>query len=291
MAFDQSTRNRLQRFVNDARSLLDEEFTRQLQNDYGMDPKSGEVAELAKLRHLDDARGDRPDPARHAGALPARPSRRGADAEAQVLDRIVREQAFTVLNRLAALRMAEARGLLIESVGNGYQAKGFQLYARLAGTGLGETGDAYRIYLFSVFDELAARPARPVRPLLAAGPAVPARGGAAAGAGADQRRRDRAAVGRGRDHRLDLPVLQLQGRAQGDARCQPGAAQQPRAGGAQPVLHAALRGGVPGRQHAGAALVQRDRRADRPARALPVPAGEARRGARRRPPSCATRAP
>ena len=60
-----------------------------------------------------------------------------------------------MLNRLAALRMAEARGLLIESVGNGYQAKGFQLYARLAGSGLGETGDAYRVYLFSVFDELA----------------------------------------------------------------------------------------------------------------------------------------
>jgi hypothetical protein len=56
----------------------------------------------------------------------------------------VRKQAFTVLNRLAALRMAEARGLLMEAVGNGYQAKGFQLYTRLAGTGLGETGDAYR---------------------------------------------------------------------------------------------------------------------------------------------------
>jgi hypothetical protein len=72
-----------------------------------------------------------------------------------VVERIAREQAFTVLNRLAALRMAEARGILIESVGNGYQAKGFQLYARLAATALGETGDAYRVYLFSVFDELA----------------------------------------------------------------------------------------------------------------------------------------
>ena len=57
--------------------------------------------------------------------------------------------------RLAALRMAEARGLLLESVGAGYNSKGFQLYARLAGTGLGETGDAYRCYLFSVFDEFS----------------------------------------------------------------------------------------------------------------------------------------
>lgn len=152
MAFDQTTRNRLQRFVNDARRVLEEEFTRQLQNDYGMDPNAGSVTELANLRHINDAQRESArilrDTLAHYCA--------GGDMDAkQGLDRIVREQAFTVLNRLAALRMAEARGLLIESVGNGFQAKGFQLYARLAGTGLGETGDAYRTYLFSVFDELS----------------------------------------------------------------------------------------------------------------------------------------
>ena len=156
MAFDQSTRNRLQRFVNEARNLLTEEFTRQLQRDYGMDPKTGEVADIAKLSDLDDTRLETAKVLRQVFAhYRATESGGGRSAEAQVLDRIVREQAFTVLNRLAALRLAEARGLLIESVGNGYQAKGFQLYARLAGTGLGETGDAYRTYLFSVFDELA----------------------------------------------------------------------------------------------------------------------------------------
>jgi hypothetical protein len=60
-----------------------------------------------------------------------------------------------VLNRLCAIRMAEARGIVIESIGNGYNSKGFQLYARLAGTSLGETGAAYRCYLFSLFDEFA----------------------------------------------------------------------------------------------------------------------------------------
>ena len=152
MAFDQTTRNRLQRFVNDARRVLEEEFTRQLQNDYGMDPNAGTVTELASLRHINEAQRESArilrDTLAHYCA--------GGDMDArQGLDRIVREQAFTVLNRLAALRMAEARGLLVESVGNGFQATGFQLYARLAGTGLGETGDAYRVYLFSVFDELA----------------------------------------------------------------------------------------------------------------------------------------
>ena len=152
MAFDQTTRNRLQRFVNDVRRVLEEEFTRQLQNDYGMDPNAGTVAELASLRHINDAQRET---ARILRDTLAHYTASGDMNAAQGLDRIVREQAFTVLNRLAALRMAEARGLLVESVGNGFQAKGFQLYARLAGTGLGETGDAYRVYLFSVFDELA----------------------------------------------------------------------------------------------------------------------------------------
>lgn len=152
MAFDQITRNRLQRFVNDARRVLEEEFTRQLQNDYGMDPITGAIAALASLKHINDAQRET---ARILRDTLAHYTASGEMNASQGLDRIVREQAFTVLNRLAALRMAEARGLLVESVGNGFQAKGFQLYARLSGAGLGETGDAYRTYLFSVFDELS----------------------------------------------------------------------------------------------------------------------------------------
>lgn len=52
MVFDQQTRNRLQRFVNDERSLLTEEFTRQLQQEYGLNPVADEVANLSKLGHL-----------------------------------------------------------------------------------------------------------------------------------------------------------------------------------------------------------------------------------------------
>ena len=146
MAFDQSTRNRLQRFVSDARALLTEEFTRQLQHDYGMNPATGEVAELATLTHLDDTRRETArllhDTMAHY--LATAPS----GGKKEVLERIVREQAFSALNRLAALRMMEARGYLIESVSKGYQSRGFQLYQRLAGSALGETGDAYRCYLY-----------------------------------------------------------------------------------------------------------------------------------------------
>ena len=67
----------------------------------------------------------------------------------------MREQAFTVLNRLAALRLMEARGILLESVARGYQSKAFQLYQRVAGAALGETGEAYRVFLFSLCDMFA----------------------------------------------------------------------------------------------------------------------------------------
>ncbi len=152
MPFDQSTRGRLQHFVNDARVLLEEEFTRQLQNDFGLDPVSGTITPLQNLRHLNDAQRETArilrDTLAHYCASQETNSQEG-------LARIVREQSFTVLNRLAALRMAEARGLLIESIGNSYQAKGFQLYSKLVGTGFGETGDAYRVYIFSICDEVA----------------------------------------------------------------------------------------------------------------------------------------
>jgi hypothetical protein len=157
MAFDDSTRNRLNGVVGSARDLLVAEFTWQLNQTYGLDPATGAVTDLDKLGHLDDQRLEtarilREIMAHYLGAV-VTPS---AKQRAQVLDRILREQAFTVLNRLAALRLMEARGILIESVAKGYRSKAFQLYRQVAGTALGETGDTYRIFLFSLFDMFAA---------------------------------------------------------------------------------------------------------------------------------------
>ena len=54
MAFDQSTRGRLQKLVNSCRGLLSDEFSIQIQQTYGLDPKTGEVTPMARLTHLDD---------------------------------------------------------------------------------------------------------------------------------------------------------------------------------------------------------------------------------------------
>jgi type I restriction-modification system DNA methylase subunit len=157
MAFDDVTRARLQRFVGAARALLTEEFARQLQQDYGLDASTGDVAALDSLADHDDRRLETARILREIieHYLAAEMATR-REARRDVLDRIVREQAFTILNRLAALRMMEARGILIESVAKGYQSRGFQLYQRIANGALGETGEAYRCFLFSVFDAFAA---------------------------------------------------------------------------------------------------------------------------------------
>jgi len=160
MAFDQTTRNRLQKFVSDARKLLSEEFTQQLQNTYGLDPSTGTIAELQSLPSLSPTEQQTAKLIRDTLDHYLAASHKGNAQNDKVLviaalERIVREQAFTILNRLAALRMAEARQFVMESVSQGYQSKGFQLYQRIAGSSLGETGQAYQIYLYSVFDELS----------------------------------------------------------------------------------------------------------------------------------------
>lgn len=157
MAFDQTTRNRLQSFVSKARAILSEEFTRQLQATYGLDPKQGTIAEVESLTHLDNYQLQTAhtlrDTVQHYMTTTAAKNQK--EQVKLVLERIVREQAFTVLNRLAALRMAEARGFLLESIGSGYSSKGFQLYQMLENGGHGETGEAYRNYLFGLFDEFS----------------------------------------------------------------------------------------------------------------------------------------
>jgi hypothetical protein len=156
MAFDDAIRGRLQKFVGDARTLLTTEFTNQFQQDYGLDPESGDVASLDALK-LDDQRLETARILRQifdhylASALS-----QSGEVRKAVLGRMVREQAFTTLNRLAALRMMEARGLVMECVAKGYQSKAFQLYQRVAGSALGETGDAYHVFMLSLCDLYSA---------------------------------------------------------------------------------------------------------------------------------------
>ena len=153
MAFDQASRNRLQHFVSESRDLLREEFSRQLESVYGIDPGSGMISELESLVGLTDTEFETArilrDTIQHyrSSSTPTSAS--------EAADRVIREQAFTVLNRLSALRMAEVRGFIVECVGKGTQSSGFQMYVRLSGGAIGEQMEAYRSYLFGILDEFS----------------------------------------------------------------------------------------------------------------------------------------
>ncbi|MEC8160554.1 MAG: SAM-dependent methyltransferase [Planctomycetota bacterium] len=156
MGFDNATRNRLATFVGKTRSRLSQEFTQQLQAVYGMDPTNGSIAEFAALTCSSQEREIAlvlRDIFHHYLALETKSD---LPTRIAVLDRMVREQAFTVLNRLCALRMAEARGLLYESLAKGPQSQGFsEGYSRIAGASFGGQGESYAMYLKSLFDEFA----------------------------------------------------------------------------------------------------------------------------------------
>lgn len=154
MPFDTQTRNRLARFVTEGRELLADEFAQQLQSIYGV-TNGGVVTPLTDLNDLGEEQQALAELLRDRLEYLKASSSTERNPAAAAVGRLKREQAFTVLNRLAAIRMAERRGFIVESVGRAYQSKGFQVYSQVAGGGLGETYHRYRQYLFCLFDELS----------------------------------------------------------------------------------------------------------------------------------------
>lgn len=158
MAFDQSTRNLLANLVAECRRLLSAEFTANLQELYGIQP-TGEVADIGGLAQLTDEQRDVARLLRERithiqiglTATGAKPEAAARDA----VQRVIREQAFTVLNRLAALRLCEERGLVLECVRQGVNSEGFLLFRQSAGNALGDSHETYVTYLHCLFDGFA----------------------------------------------------------------------------------------------------------------------------------------
>jgi len=154
MAFDSQTRNALAKLTADARALLVEEFSRQLQTIYGIQP-TGQISDIGSLGHLDDEQRAVAQVLRDRIDHLAAGNRKDKKTVGDAVSRLIREQSFTVLNRFAALRMCEERGIVQQCVGAEVRSKGFQVFLQTAGSGLGEQYDRYRTYLFCIFDEIA----------------------------------------------------------------------------------------------------------------------------------------
>ena len=155
MSFDKDTRNLLAKTVAACRRRLIEDVTDQLRGVFGLHP-DGTVLPLDKLTHLSP---DQNSAARHLRDLldhyTAGAAGKDSDRRKAAYERMVLEISFTVLNRLAALRLCEERGLVVECVRKGTTSAGFQMFERISGGALGGRYDTYRVFLECLFDELA----------------------------------------------------------------------------------------------------------------------------------------
>ena len=154
---EQATRNKLRNVVTQCRKLLEESIAQELEGQFGIHAgKKGavQVEDEARMSHLSEEdqqyRRDLLDHFEHIQARGFKPQ--------DALDQLIREIAFTHLNRLCAYKMMEARDVYVggqkfrEAVSRGINSNGFKFYLadhpddeRLFNTGQQE--QAYRHFL------------------------------------------------------------------------------------------------------------------------------------------------
>lgn len=145
---DRPTRNRIQRATQDARRILEQEYSELLEGTYDILPDGRVPPEPGE--HLTDQQ--RITRQKLVAAVAHR--RAGGERAAEAVAGYVREAAFTTLNRFVALKMLEARDLVQQCVSRGSQSTGFKEFCGLA-PGLAALLDhGYRLYIESLFDEI-----------------------------------------------------------------------------------------------------------------------------------------
>lgn len=147
---DKTTRNAIERATQQARKLLDEDFSSQLEGTFDV-LRSGVIAQAGGA-HLSTRQQFQRD---KIVAAIAHKRAAGTTAVEAVTD-YVRDAAFTTLNRFVALKMLEARQLVQECISKGEQSSGFKEFCGMApGVGLLPDAAGYRLYVESLFDEFS----------------------------------------------------------------------------------------------------------------------------------------
>jgi hypothetical protein len=145
---DKSTRNAIERATQQARKLLDEDFSSQLEGTFDV-LRSGVIAPKGGV-HLSARQQFQRD--KIVAAIQHKCAA-GTTAVEGVTD-YVRDAAFTTLNRFIALKMLEARQLVQECITKGEQSAGYREFCGMApGVALLPDAAGYRLYVESLFDE------------------------------------------------------------------------------------------------------------------------------------------
>ncbi|NEU96934.1 Eco57I restriction-modification methylase domain-containing protein [Bradyrhizobium uaiense] len=146
---DKETRNAIERATQRIRRILQEDFAEQL--DAVFDVRlDGRVAEEGG-QHLTG----RELLLRDRIVAAVEHKRRAGMKQADAVRDYIRDAAFTTLNRFAALKMLEPRGLVQECIGRGENSNGFTEFCGLAPALKTADGAGYRLYIESIFDELS----------------------------------------------------------------------------------------------------------------------------------------
>jgi hypothetical protein len=147
---DKATRNTIERATQQARKLLDEDFSSQLEGTFDV-LRSGAIASKggAHLSARQQVQRDKIVAAiEHKCAA-------GMSAAEAVTD-YLRDSSFTTFNRFVALKMLEARGLVQECISKGDQSAGYREFCGMApGVSLMPEGAGYWLYMESLLDELS----------------------------------------------------------------------------------------------------------------------------------------
>ena len=160
-------RSRLERLVGRARALLEEDLAAQAAGRFGIDA-DGAVADGTDLRLDPSGLADREEIVEVVHHLQSE----GCSAP-EAVARLIREAVFTHLNRLVAIRIAEALNLLPPSLGQGDRSQGYLDVRELVPLLAADDTNGYWTYIRLCGDELASDVPNlfdPRNPLLALAP-------------------------------------------------------------------------------------------------------------------------
>lgn len=158
-----AARSRLQSFVNDSKSLLTDFVKQSLQSLYGiwddgtvrpvleLPTDNTEIIHTARLlrQRIDHIKSTLPGEYEYGTAEDQKQT-------AKAIGQLIAEQAFTLLNRMAAVKMAGERGIIQPCISGGFESVGFSQYDAVTGGGsVGTTFERYTWFIYSVFDELS----------------------------------------------------------------------------------------------------------------------------------------
>jgi hypothetical protein len=147
---EKEQRSKLQKATQEARRLLEEEFSRQLLETYDINVDKGRWSEEPGAHLQAEQRLLRE---KLLAWIEHRSVQINDEKEALLL--ALREMAFTALNRFVALKLMEARELVRPCVSGGLESEGFKEFTAVAQGLLVEQESSYRLYLETIFEDVS----------------------------------------------------------------------------------------------------------------------------------------